>query len=33
MKIAFLLPIEDNELNMIEEYDKTGIIAGTPSFF
>lgn len=33
MKIAVLLPIEDNELKIIEEYDKTGIIADMPSFF
>lgn len=27
------MPIEDNELKIIEEYDKTGIVSDIPSFF
>lgn len=33
MKIAVLLPIEDNELRIIEEYDRVGIVTDRPSFF
>lgn len=33
MKIAVLLPIEDNELRIIEEYDRVGIVTDKPSFF